>query len=356
MDRHPIAVLISDIHFTVNTLIEAHTSFLRAQFKAKMLSVPLVIAGDTLDSKAVMRAECVNRLLSLVSVKDAPEMIFLVGNHDLCNEKGKEHSLNFLKPFATIIETPQYGMLLETEVALIPYQSDKEQIANFLRYHEDEDHSKEENDFLRTKHRETIVIMHQGITGSNSGEYFQDHTALNKEDLAGFRVISGHYHARQTIELPEGGKFDYIGNPYTLGFGEVNDPEKGFQILYSDGSLEFVPTNLRKHVIWELKYSADHHTYIRSNNYIEVQDNDLLWARVRGPSDELMKISKEWVKSNYAIKQDIRLDLIPAEEVISPTKAAKPQTQTELMDSIIDSLNVKEERKHRLKQLYKGLL
>lgn len=357
MDRQPIAVLISDIHFTVNTLEEAATSFLRAQFRAKMLDVPLVVAGDTLDSKAVMRAECVNRLLQLVSVKDAPEMIFLVGNHDLCNEKGREHSLNFLKPYATIVETPQYGMFGMYEVALIPYQADKQRIIDFLKFDAYHDATDEENEYFHVQHKKIMVIMHQGLNGSASGEYFQDRTALNKEDLAGWRVISGHYHARQTIELPEGGKFDYIGNPYSLGFGEANDPEKGYQILYSDGSLEFVPTQLRKHIIIEDNLATGEYKWSFGPGYATADRKDIFWVKIKAPSDVLSTFDKnEWAKDR-GVPKNFRLDLIPTEAVISPTEEAKPQTQTEIMDNLIDGIiNTNSERKERLKSLYKGLI
>ena len=97
--------------------------------------------------------------------------------------------------------------------------------------------------------------MHQGIKKSGQSDII-DPTALHAEDVAGLRIISGHYHRRETIPLPDGSTIaSFIGSPYTLTFGEANDPEKGFQILYDDGSLEFVPTNLRKHVI--IEYDAN---------------------------------------------------------------------------------------------------
>jgi len=121
----PAAVLISDIHFSLPNLELASAALLRAQFKAALLKVPLVIAGDLMDTKANMRAEVVNKLIQLFSVKDNPDTIILVGNHDLINEKGKSHSLNFLKPYTTVIDRPVTGELLNLEVMLIPYISDK---------------------------------------------------------------------------------------------------------------------------------------------------------------------------------------------------------------------------------------
>jgi len=186
-----------------------------------------------------------------------------------------------------------------------------------------------------------ILIMHQGITGSNSGEYIQDKSAITKDDVAGMRVISGHYHARQTIELPDGGKWDYIGNPYTTNFGEANDPPKGFQILMDDGSLEFVPTNLRKHVVMELDLSR-YEQFVNNPNF----GDDLVWLKVKGTKEQLANFKKPF---------DCRLDLIPLDTVTQAS--AQNLTQTELLDQLIDSLtNTSDESKARLKQTWKDLV
>lgn len=273
MSHKQIAVLLSDVHFTPATLELAAQSFLKAQFKAKILDVPLIVCGDTLDSKAVMRAECVNRLLELVSVKDAPDMIFVVGNHDLCNEKGKTHSLNFLKPYATVVETIQTSLLGGVNLTIIPYQSDPNTIKNWL-----EDRDTEKGD---------IFLMHQGVTGSDSGDYIHDKSAIPKEWLKDLKVWSGHYHNRQTIALPSDGEWNYIGNPYSLSFGEANDKPKGYQILMSDGTAEFVPTNLRKHVIYEI--TPDNETSELKRH----QPGDLVWVKAKGPRAWLSSFRKE---------------------------------------------------------------
>jgi DNA repair exonuclease SbcCD nuclease subunit len=342
----PIAVLISDIHFTVSTLEFASQSLLKAQFKAKLLNVPLVIAGDTLDSKAVVRAECANKLISMLSVIDAPDTIMLVGNHDLCNEKGKDHSLNFLKPYCTVIDSPQIGRLLSTEAMLIPYQSDPQAIKNILS---DEEHSCPK-----------LIIMHQGIIGSEAGHYIQDKSALSKEDVADFRVISGHYHKRQHIitnhkEVNWIGTFSYIGNPYTLGFGEANDPPKGFQILMDDGSLEFVPTNLRKHVIIEHDLTTDESKWSSGPIIMDGNIMDLVWVKIKGTKEQLMAFNKnEWLKDK-GIPRNVKIDLIPTETETAEVVQIENTSQDQVFDGLIDSLtNTSEDRKTRLKTMWKN--
>jgi DNA repair exonuclease SbcCD nuclease subunit len=330
----PIAVLISDIHFNISTLEVASAALLQAQYKAATLKVPLVIAGDLLDTKAIIRAEVMNRLINIFSNKQAPETIILRGNHDQINEKSEEHALNFLKPYAVIIDSPQIGLLKNVRVALFPYCSDQSVIINHLR----------DRDFNVPE----IVIMHQGLIGSASGEYFQDPSALFKADVSNYRVISGHYHTRQDIKTGHPkkgvtGLFSYIGNPFTLNFGEARDLEKGYQILHKNGLLEFVPTNLRKHVVIEDDVVTG-----------TINLDDIVLVKIRDTRENLAKIAKEDIAKKYGIIQSFKLDLIHTDS-ISVTPLSNKKLPNEILDETIDNTNVSEEQKARLKALWRTM-
>lgn len=324
--RKPIAVLCSDIHYSLQNLKLADAAMRQAITKANELNVPLIVAGDLHDTKANMRGECVNAMIqTFKSVKT--KAFVLVGNHDKINEKSQEHSLNFLvSENITIISTHSLHWN-ELNITMIGYQWDKDVLKTLL-----------------TQPSNDIIIMHQGIVGSDSGEYIQDHSAITKVDVAGRRIISGHYHKRQTINLPDDGKWDYIGSPYTMNFGEANDPPKGFQILMEDGSLEFVPTNLRKHVIYEW------------NCYDNIQElklthntEDLVWLKLTGTVEQLNLIDR----SQF---QGIRLDLIPIEIKVDTTIETTKLTNYEILDNLIDTLSdTSNEQKNRLKTLWKDL-
>jgi DNA repair exonuclease SbcCD nuclease subunit len=281
----PIAVLISDIHYSLQTLELADKSLRMAIDKANELHIPLIVAGDLHDTKANLRGECVNAMIeTFKTAKNRPWV--LVGNHDKINEKSIYHSLNFLSPYAEVINDTTHCIATDTPVVLIPYQF----AASGFSW-----------ELARLKERK-IIIAHQGIQGSDGGHYIQDLSAIRKEEAGTFRIISGHYHKRQDIELPHGGIWSYIGSPYTLTFGEANDPEKGFQILNEDGSLTFVPTNLRKHIIWELKDNGEQGLLVRSNVYKEPNSDDLLWIKAIGPKQKLDAISKQLLKNTWSIK------------------------------------------------------
>lgn len=328
----PIAVLISDVHYNLQTLEVADKAMRQAIHRAHDLGIPLVVAGDLHDTKANMRAECMNAMLKTFTATNS-SIYILRGNHDQINEKSEEHSLNFLSKCAHIVDAVEY--IPELEATLIPYQHDVIALRKVLQD-------------IPTK---GTIIMHQGITGSLHGEYIQDKTAITIDDVAGRRIISGHYHNRQTIKLPDGGVWDYIGNPYTLSFGEANDPPKGYQILREDGSLNFIPTYLREHKIMEVNVSE-----LNTDLLFLGDDTDLLWVKISGPADKLATLTKSWIAQDLDIKQDFRLDLIPDDidkNSISNDINASPG---EVLDTYIDNQTMEGTRKERLKAMWKALI
>jgi DNA repair exonuclease SbcCD nuclease subunit len=330
----PIAVLISDIHYSLQTLELADKSLRMAIDKANELGVQLIIAGDLHDTKANLRGECVNAMIkTFKTAKNRPWV--LVGNHDKINEKSIYHSLNFLSPYAEVINDTTHCIATDTPVVLIPYQF----AASGFSW-----------ELARLKERK-IIIAHQGIQGSDGGHYIQDLSAIRKEEAGTFRIISGHYHKRQDIELTYSGIWSYIGNPYTLTFGEANDPEKGFQILNEDGSLTFVPTNLRKHIVIDVHLSDSDELVVR-NGYYEVSAQDIVQVRLKGSKSQLPRANKFKVGQILGL-QDFKLDLIPNDDKLE-TEGLKNLSQVEILDGLIDKLPERA-AKDALKVLWRSL-
>lgn len=340
----PVCVLIADIHYDINTLELADRATRMAIDKANELSIPLVVAGDLHNTKANMRGECVNAMIETFQLCDIRPGV-LVGNHDKINEKSEDNSLNFLRPYADVIQAPVHASGIDSY--LIPYYHDPEELRVYLK----------------TLPKKSRLIMHQGIEGSNAGDYIQDKSAINHEDVKDFRVISGHYHQRQDIKTgrPQKGAiglWSYIGNSYTTNYAEASDPPKGFQILMEDGTLEFVPTNLRKHIVLELK-ALGPLRWDWSSPEIEqaIRKDDLIWVKVKGTKEILNDLYKPHIDAYFGLgNAPYRLDLIPTDSP-NATVDTQNKSQYEILDSIIGSLSdTSEERKERLKELWKGMI
>lgn len=326
----PIAVLLSDVHYDLNTLELADAATRLAISTANQLELPLIVAGDLHNTKANVRGECIKRMRETFKLAKITPRV-LRGNHDQINEKSTEHSLLFLEDLVVLIDQPTK---LQTVSKLygIPYHHDVNELKSVLK----------------AVPKDHIVIMHQGLIGSEAGEYIVDKSAITYDDVKELKVVSGHYHKRQTIPTGAGNTFSYIGNPYTLTFAEATDPEKGFQILYADGTMQFVSTNLRKHV----KFETSQKNFLDNKDSIPaLRQGDLLWVVINEVTE---RITKQFIAKRYNIETDFRLDLIPPS-----TKIEKPQKQlkdAELIDTLILSMtNVGDEQKNRLINLWKNL-
>lgn len=336
----PVAVLISDVHYSLNTFQLADFAFRQAVDKAAELGVPLVDCGDLTNDKAVLRAEYVNKIINtMIYAKSKKVDVYcIVGNHSLINEKSEEHSLSFLEPYCTVVD--RIVWIDELGSWLLPYSSD----------------SKAREELLEYIQKPSRIIAHTGVLGADMGHYIKDTSSLPKEVFSDFRVISGHYHKRQDIKTGRPrkgavGLFSYVGNPYTLGFGEANDPEKGFQVLHDDGILEFVPTNLRRHVV--LEYTAGQLKEDMSTPRTwDLPPNNLYWVKVTGNRETLSWIKKSNIGKWFFGHENFKLDLIPTDEPKREHTSGKLD-DSELMDRVIDSTGESEEYRKELKGLWR---
>lgn len=84
-----------------------------------------------------------------------------------------------------------------------------------------------------TKGKLNYLYIHEGVNGALATPAPQE---LPAHIFSPFdRVFAGHYHNRAVVP---GTRIEYIGSSRQFNFGE--DEEKGYTILYTDGSSEFV--------------------------------------------------------------------------------------------------------------------
>jgi DNA repair exonuclease SbcCD nuclease subunit len=323
------AVLISDVHFNLKNLELAKSALSSALAEAEERKVPLIIAGDLNDTKAILRAECANAIINILKAAQV-RVIIMVGNHDLINEKGQEHSLNFLRPYSDLVQAPVFDH--GVNLWLIPYMHDTDGLRALLKTIDS-----------------GTLIMHQGVQSAFMGEYVVDKTSIEPEAFDGLRVISGHYHRAQVILCGDRGTFEYIGTPYSVTFAEAFDGPKGIRLLYEDSTTELIPLGLRKHVIRECNYQEVMQPIAGLN------PGDLLWLKVSGPASELDKLKKKEIGEKLLGHQNFKLDKVydqAAKTEIDVTKL----TKDELLDRLIDGSEETEVQRKYLKKLWREIL
>lgn len=324
----PLVVLISDVHYSLSTLELADTAFRKAIDKAAELGVGLIDCGDLTNDKAILRGEVVNRMIETFQYAEDQNIgvTCLVGNHSLINEKGRAHSLEFLRPYSNIVDSA-------TDLSVfrfIPYCSTTEEFASKLW----------------PVGPSQLIITHQGVIGGNPGHYIQDHSAVSSKVFEGRRSMGGHYHNHHTV-----GNHTFVGNPYTLTFAEASDHLKGFCVLYDDGSLEHIPTNLRKHIVVERILEN------RAEPIPNYNPGDLLWFKLAGDRLSLDQITRESLAKELGISESFKFDKIPLDSKVVDMDQTKVQTESELLDKLIDSSpGLSDTDNAALKTLYREVL
>lgn len=336
---NPVAVLISDIHYNLNNLKLADAAMRQAIQKANDLNVPLIVAGDLHDTKASLRGECVKAIMDTFSLVET-EAVVLIGNHCKIHERSPEHSLEFLRSMAIIVDRPMGYDIFH----MLPYFSDPDACRAALK------------DIPKG----STVIMHQGLTKAWPGEYSHDKSAIRPEDVADFRVISGHYHRAHDIKCGRPrkgavGLFSYIGSPYTITFAEATDGPKGFRILYDDGTLELVPTNLRKHIVVEETFEAIVDGAGQSFTQ-HVRSEDLVWLKIKGASLDLDVIDKVELGIKLGLPSNYKLDLIPTDTPVTKADEVEGMKNEDVFDKLIDDSAEAPTVKYELKALWREIV
>jgi DNA repair exonuclease SbcCD nuclease subunit len=335
----PLFVLISDVHYSLNTLTLADAAFNAAIDKAHELQIPLIDAGDITNDKAILRAEVMNAMIKTMkrAKRLGVQVTLIVGNHSLINEKGKEHALTFLYPYVQVMDSLSILPIQDTEVYMLPYQSN----INEFKAH------------LNDIPEDALMIMHQGVNGAFMGDYIQDKSAVTQDLFGNRTVFSGHYHRHQKV-----GKVTYIGNPYTLGYVEAHDGSKGFLIVYSDGSftreiLDFPKYISLKATITERGAHLDNPEDLPESIGI----TDRLKMTLTGPQSILNTVDKNDLICLLTgrVISDYRLDLksidIVSKEVIQYTS----QDPNDILDQVIMISEETAEQKEKLKKLWRSL-
>lgn len=322
-------VFISDVHYSVVNLDLSDAAVKAALDYCFKHRYRLIITGDLTDGKAQMNARVVNRMIETFRSARVPVYV-LYGNHDKVNEKSEDHALEFLKPYITVYDTAQYSEELGAYV--IPYQHD---VGKMHR-------------LLSVVPRGYRVYCHQGIDGANLGDYNNDKTAISRDRFAGIRVISGHYHQHQHIRCPDGGLFSYVGNPFTMSFGEAKDGHKGFCVLDDYWKLTQHPLDLRKHIVVN-RTTAD-----LFNTVVPCNPDDLVWIKVTGPESELALLDKDVIADKLLPMRNYRLDKIPTD---TGGKSEKPVSDScqDMLDGLIAGLPETVEQKKYLSSLWRDL-
>ena len=235
--KEAIALFINDIHVNKDNIAEFNQNWKEMLSVCKRENIAdIVIGGDVFTSRASQT------LATLLAVKAAlteavRQGIYITigeGNHDKTDQEaieGYNHLWVGLKGI-DVVDTHKtlYWEGCDFCLLLMSYFPENGSFLEKL----DIAVADTTSQYPQFKKNDIILYIHEGVHGALSD--FEIDGELPQEPLLGFKaVVCGHYHNRVKIKKTN---IEYIGSSRQANFGE--DEEKGYTILYADGSYGFV--------------------------------------------------------------------------------------------------------------------
>jgi exonuclease SbcD len=239
--KKAIAVFSTDWHLRLDNISVVKELITQKCELAKRLGVKaLVCLGDVFDSRKAQPEDVLTAFSDILDIIDdyGMHMYCIPGNHDKTDYSSKS---SFLTPYTT---HPALSLICDYDFVfisdnvslyLMPFFVESEWIKRYEEFLEDA---------LPFREGDTAILCtHIAVTGSRNNDGTCVESALSAKMFQSFdRVLSGHYHDQQRI----GENFYHIPSIRQANFGE--DDQKGFTILYEDGSTELHRSQFKKYV------------------------------------------------------------------------------------------------------------
>lgn len=197
--------------------------------------LPTIFLGDMLDSRDIVRAQCLNTYINYFK-NSKLDYVILCGNHDAINSEAKEFSLEPLKLLknVTVVDKPY----LLGDILFMPYYRNPGKFRAIIDQYKDAKY----------------LFMHQDMVGMDWGNGHIATEGNNLIDISSFKAVySGHYHKYQVKN-----NLTYIGTPFSHNFGESNQ-DKYLGLFDADtGGFSTLKTDFPKHITVHLDLNNPH--------------------------------------------------------------------------------------------------
>lgn len=230
--KEAFALLINDIHVSKNNILDFIVNWEEALKICRNYDIShIIIGGDLWQSRSSQTLSTILAVKNaLIKATDIGIKVTIAeGNHDKVDQ---ESEYGYSHVFT---EYPDISVIDDYKIFEIKGTTDDTDLYVMSYFPENGSFVKRYEKMCETliSNRRSILYIHQGIKGGIATASDDELPASLFEDFD--CVLVGHYHDRNVIK---GANIEYIGASRQHNFGE--DEEKGYTIVYTDGSYEFV--------------------------------------------------------------------------------------------------------------------
>ncbi|MCK9544173.1 MAG: metallophosphoesterase [Novosphingobium sp.] len=289
MNKKILATFSTDWHIkddNAEQIIDLVTQ--QCELNKKLKCSYIICLGDVFNSRKSQTLLVLNTFGKILDIIESYEMYLwcIPGNHDKTSYESEESFLDQFRyhPCFKLINKAGGLPFKDEKVFLhfLPFFSNElwlekyEQLIDYVGEFEDND-----------KH---ILCSHIAVQGSRNNDGTKVESSIKPSMFKHFyKIFLGHYHNQQQI----GGNVFHLPSIQQNNFGENED--KGFTVLYEDGSHELIPSKFKKFVKVKIDLSEtsveELNEYI--NEYQKDTENSYIRFVISGEEEVLKGINKD---------------------------------------------------------------
>lgn len=321
--KKSIRLCLTDTHVNNNNLDLQESIWLQAIEVCKSKNINVIHhLGDFVTNRKAQSLAVLEHLMWIKSLllENNISLIGITGNHDRTN-------LESVFAYPNIFNDKNFKIVEES------YQEVVGDIEfTFLSYFPETGSYKERFNKIRVDDTKfTVLHTHIGISGGLSHK----NATINKEvpsDMFGDfdLVTSGHYHNRNKVDNDVNTDIWYIGSAYAANYGEDND--KGFTIIYDDGSIEFHQTDFPKYETISVDVTEVDGKWLSSTKKSIAASGSNVRVIVTGDESELKKVKKQKFSDIGVKKLQLSVDTVDVLDVKSSTTFVSLNKETAIKE------------------------
>jgi exonuclease SbcD len=313
-----LAIIFNDAHIQAGNEDETYESIkYMVEYALKNNIKNLIFAGDLFHSRTMQRQDSlllVDKILNLFHVNGLTLYIF-PGNHDKTVYESFNSFLDVYKHYPSVEFNRELKNIVIDDVSidLLPFFSDNMLIP-----------------MLEEAEGADILISHFAMEGSTHLGHKVEKTAINKKLLSKWKkVYLGHYHNHHEISK------DIVHLPSLRqdGFGEDNN--KGFSLLYSDGSYEIIKGKFKEYIKFSIDLDKTSNKEISKIIKANKGSEDTIRVEFSGTEAQCKSIDKVQFKGT-GIQVKFKQSEIDESEISEPDVIIEKYSKGQIMDSFKD--------------------
>ncbi len=275
-EKDIVGIVLTDTHLTRNSIEGNLSIFKQVIAKASELGLKAVHhLGDIFTNREGQPLDILVAFFMIIKMfEDAKiKLICIPGNHDKVFLNSNSSYLDiFKREYFEVIDSPEVRNFDGIDVAFIPYYKETdlypEKLKSVISH--------------LNKNRKTCLFTHIAVDGVINNDGSAVSNELTEDLFSSFyKVFTGHYHNRSQV----GENIFYIGSAFPQNYGE--DSDKGFTLLYSDGSHEYFRPEFKEYIKIEVPISQVE-DFIKTKSYSEMlEDGHNVRFVLKGPDTEV---------------------------------------------------------------------